>query len=128
MPPGGEFVEHRVGGELGVEHQQPGVGPGDPGPVVGEGDDLTGLFGFGQIGVGVDHLGRGVVLGEEGEHGPGALAAGGHVVLFEGDLVAVVADGVEVQVEPGLPRVSPIWRHRRARASSKATLEERCTR
>ena len=57
---------------------------------------------FGEIGVGVDHLGRGVVLGEEGEHGPGALAAGRHVVLFEGDLAAVVADGVEVQVEPGL--------------------------
>ena len=45
-----------------------GAGDGDAGPVVGQGDDLLGLFDFGDAGVGVDHLGGGVVLGEEGEH------------------------------------------------------------
>ena len=50
---------------------------------------------------------RGVVLGEEGEHGTGPLASGGHVVLFKGDLGAVVADAVEVQVEPVPSRVQP---------------------
>ena len=83
-------------------------------PVVGEGDDLAGLFGFGDLGVGVDHLGAGVVLGEEGEHRAGALGAFGYVVLFQdavaravGWVVAVVADGVEVAVEPGLAGGQP---------------------
>ena len=83
-------------------------------PVVGEGDDLAGLFGLGDLGVGVDHLGAGVVLGEEGEHRAGALGAFGHVVLFQdavaravGWVVAVVADGVEVAVEPGLAGGQP---------------------
>ena len=46
-----------------------------------------------------------MVLGEEGEHRAGALTSGGHVVLLQGDLLAVVADGVEVQVESGLPGI-----------------------
>ena len=110
---GGEFVEHGVGGQLGVEHQQAGVFAGGGVPVVGEGDDLAGLFGLGDLGVGVDHLGAGVVLGEEGEHRAGALGAFGHVVLFQdavagrGRVVAVVADGVEVAVEPGLAGGQP---------------------
>ena len=68
-------------------------------PVVSEGDDLGGLPGFGDVGVGVDHVAGGVVLGEEGEHGTGALGAPGDVMLFQDGLVAVVADGVEVAVE-----------------------------
>ena len=44
-----------------------------------------------------------MILGEEREHGTGALGAPGDVVLFQDGLVAVVADGVEVAVEPGLP-------------------------
>jgi len=43
-----------------------------------------------------------VVLGEERQDGAGALGAAGDVVLFQDGLVAVVADGVEVAVEPGL--------------------------
>ena len=39
------------------------------------------------------------VLGEEGQHGAGALGAGGDVVLFQGGVAAPVHDGVEVQVE-----------------------------
>ena len=83
-------------------------------PVVGEGDDLAGLFGLGDLGVGVDHLGAGVVLGEEGEHRAGALGAFGHVVLLQDavavavfGVLAVVADGVEVAVEPGLAGGQP---------------------
>jgi hypothetical protein len=55
------------------EDEQARVGAG--GGLVGEGGDLAGLFGLGQVGVGVDLLGRGVLLGEEGEPGPGALGA-----------------------------------------------------
>ena len=40
-----------------------------------------------------------MVAGEEGEHRAGALGPGGHVVLFQDRVVAVVADGVEVAVE-----------------------------
>ena len=76
-------------------------------PVVGEGDDLPGLFGVGQIGVGVDHLGGGVVLGEERQHGARALRAARHVVLLERCLIAVVADRVEVEVEPLLTSGQP---------------------
>ena len=48
-----------------------------------------------------------MVLGEEGQHGAGALGAAGHVVLFQDGLVAVVADGVEVAVEPGFAGSQP---------------------
>jgi hypothetical protein len=58
---------------------------------------------FGYVHIGVHHVRGGVVLGEEREHGTGALGAPGDVVLFQHGLVAVVADGVEVAVEPGLP-------------------------
>ena len=80
--PRGELAKELVGGDLGVEDQQAGIGARHPGPVVGKGDDLPCLVGFGDVRVGTDHLGRGVVLGEEGQHGSGALGAGGHVVLF----------------------------------------------
>jgi hypothetical protein len=73
-------------------------------PVVGERDDLAGLLGLGQVGVGVHHFGGSVVLGEEGEHGAGALGAARDVVLLERGVLAVVADGVEVEVEPLLAR------------------------
>jgi len=45
--------------------------------------------------------------GEEGEQGAGAPGAAGDVVLFQDGLVAVVADGVEVAVEPGLAGGQP---------------------
>ena len=73
-------------------------------PVVGEGDDLAGLLGLGQVGVGVHHFGGGVILGEEGEHGAGALGAAWDVVFLERGVLAVVADGVEVEVESLLAR------------------------
>ena len=70
--------------------------------MVGEGEDFPGGFAFGHIGVGVDHFGGGVVLGEEGQHASGGLGAFGDVVVLERGLFAVVADGVEVEVEPGV--------------------------
>ena len=41
-------------------------------------------------------------LGEEREDGAGALGPAGDVVLFQDSLIAVMADGVKVAVEPGL--------------------------
>ena len=41
-----------------------------------------------------------MILGEEGQDGAGALGASGDVVLFQDGLVTVVADSVEVAVEP----------------------------
>jgi hypothetical protein len=105
--PGGQLVEDGVGGQLGVEDQQPGVGAGGAGPVVGEGDHLAGRRGLGDVGVGVDHLGRSVVLGEEGEHRPGPLGALGDVVLLQRHVAAVVPNRVEVDVEPGRPGGHP---------------------
>ena len=59
------------------------------------------------VGVGVHHVRGGVILGEEGHQGAGALGAPGDVVLFQDGLVAVVADGVEVAVEPSLAGGQP---------------------
>jgi hypothetical protein len=70
---GGEFVQDGVGGEFGVEDQQSGGCAGDALPVLGEGDHFPCLFGFGEVGIGVDHLGGGVVLGEEGQYRSGPL-------------------------------------------------------
>jgi hypothetical protein len=61
------------------------------------------LLGFGQVGVGVDHLLGGVVVREERQDRAGALAAPGDVVLLELGVGAVVADRVKVEVEPLLP-------------------------
>ena len=79
---GGELLEDLVGGARGVEDQQARAGAGGLLPVAGEGDDFFGLLGLGDVGVGVDHLAAGVVLGEERQHGAGALGAAGHVVLL----------------------------------------------
>ena len=67
--------------------------------MVAERDHLAGLAGFGHVGVGVDQVVGAAVLGEEGQHGAGALGAGGHVVFLQRGVVAPVHDGVEVQVE-----------------------------
>ena len=80
-------------------------------PVVGERDHLACLFGFGQLGVCVDHLLGGVVLGEERQHRAGALRAGRDVVFLQRDVGAVVADRVEVEVEPLLAGREPELAH-----------------
>ena len=95
----GQLSELGLGGHFGVHHQQRRIGAGHRLPVVGEGEDLVVLAGFGQVGVGVEQ-GVGVgVFGEEGQHAAGALRACGHVVLFQGGVLAPVHDRVEVQVE-----------------------------
>src|SRR5207244_2887199 len=94
-----EFAEDGLGGDLLVEHEHGRVGAADLFPVVAEGDHLPVLGGFGDVGVGVDEVVGAAVLGEEGEHGAGALGAGGHVVAFQDGVLAPVHDGVEVQVE-----------------------------
>ena len=105
----GQLAEDLVGSQLGVEDQQARVAAGGVVPVISEGDDLGGLLGLGDVGVGVHHVRGGVILGEEGQHGAGALGASGDVVLFQDGLVAVVADGVEVAVEPLLAGGQPEW-------------------
>jgi hypothetical protein len=94
-----EFAEHRLGGDFLIHDQHAGVVPADLFPVVAERDHLTRLGGLGEVGVGVDEVVGAGVLGEEGQHGTGALRAGGHVVLLQHRVVAPVHDGVEVQVE-----------------------------
>ena len=101
-PAGVEFGEHGLGGDLLVHDQQVRVVAADWFPVVAESDDLAVLGGLGQVGVGVDQVVGAAVLGEEGQHGAGALRAGGHVVLLQRRVGAPVHDGVEVQVEDRL--------------------------
>jgi hypothetical protein len=96
---GVQFGELGLGGDFGVEDEQPGVASGDGAPVVGEGEYLVGLGGLGQVGVGVEQ-GVGVgVLGEESQHAAGALGTPWHVVLFQRGVVAPVHHGVEVEVD-----------------------------
>ena len=76
-----------------------GSAPGDGFPVVAEGDGLAVLGGLGQVGVGVDQVVRAGVLREEGQHAARTLRPGGHVVLFQGGIVAPRHHGVKIQVE-----------------------------
>ncbi len=85
------------------------------------GSRLAGLVGLGQVGVGVDEVAGLAVVGEEGEHRLGALAAAGHVVGLQGHVVAVVHDRVEVQVEVG-PGGLPGADHRRAERGEQALV------
>ncbi len=126
-----EFAEHGVGGDLLVHDQHAGVVAGGGFPVVAERDHLAGLAGFGKVGVGVDEVVGAGVLGEEGQHGAGALGSGGHVVLLQRGVVAPVHDGVEVQVEDrvlggGEPGVDHLWC--RGRPGSGADGRGRCGR
>src|SRR5919198_4396598 len=59
----------------------------------------VGVGGLVKVGVGVDQGVGGGVLGEEGQHVSGARGAAGHVVSFQGHVLAPVHDGVEVQIE-----------------------------
>ena len=75
------------------------VGSGDLLPVVAERDDLAVLGCLGEVGVGVDQVVRAGVLREEGQHAARTLRPGGHVVLFQGGIVAPCHHGVKIQVE-----------------------------
>lgn len=65
----------------------------------GEGERFLLGVGLGDRGIRVDEVVGAGVLGEEGEHGLDALGTAWYVVLLEGDVVAEVHDGVEVQIE-----------------------------
>jgi hypothetical protein len=91
-----------MGGDLLVHDQHGRVLPAGGAPVVAEREDFAGLGGLGDVGVGVDQVVRAGVLGEERQHGPGALRTGWHVVFFQDWIVSPVHDGVEVQVEDRL--------------------------
>jgi hypothetical protein len=86
-----EFAEHGMGGDLLIHDQHAEIVAGQGFPVVAERDHLARLAGFGNVGVGVDQVVGAGVLGEEGKHGAGSLGAGGHVVLLQGGVVALVS-------------------------------------
>jgi hypothetical protein len=69
-------------------------------PVVGESEDLSCGFAFGDVRVGVDHLTRSMILGIEGQHAPGRLGAFRDVVVLQRSVLAVVTDRMEIHVEP----------------------------
>ena len=97
-----EFVEVGevgVGGQFGIEDQFAGPGPGAPPPLLGEAQDLVVVGGLAEGGVGIAEQARLVVAGDEGEDALLAARALGHVVLFDQGVVAVIGDGVEVEVE-----------------------------
>src|SRR5207247_2127441 len=85
-----EFGQLGLGGDFGVEDQQPRVTPGGRVPVVGEGEHLACLGGLGQVGVGIQQgVGVGVFC-EEGEHAAGALGTPWYVVFFQRRVLAPV--------------------------------------
>src|SRR5262249_47656140 len=96
-PTGVQVAQHGVGGGLLVHDEHVRVGAGGLFPVVAERENFPGLGGVGDIGVGVDEVVSAGVLCEEGDHGAGALGAGGHVVLFQRGVGTLVHDRVEVQ-------------------------------
>ena len=84
---------------MGVEDQVAGPVAVGALPEVDEAEDLLGLFALAQIGVGVaEGLALGI-LGQEGEDAGLAAAAHRDVVALDHGVLAVVRDGVEVEVE-----------------------------
>ena len=103
---------------------RPGVGAGGAVPVVGEGDDLAGLFGLGDVGVGVDHLGGGVVLGEEGEHRRGCAGSGWARSASPGGTSSPWwRMAWKSRLNPASPVASPSWRSARTRPGSSGWLD-----
>jgi hypothetical protein len=97
-----ELAEDGLGGDFLVHDEHLRVGSRYGFPVVAEGDDLAVLGCLGEVGVGVDQVVRAGVLREEGQHAARTLRPGGHVVLFQGGIVAPCHHGVKIQVENGL--------------------------
>ena len=94
-----QFGQLLLGGDLGVEDQQPRVAARNLLPVVGEGEHLVGLAGLGQVGVGVEQGVAVGVLGEERQDAAGALGTARHVVLFQRRVLTPVHHRVKVQVD-----------------------------
>jgi hypothetical protein len=68
-------------------------------PESDEAEDLIGLLALADVGVGVAERPSLGVLSEEGQHAGLAAATRGYVVPLEHRVVAVVGDGVEIEVE-----------------------------
>ena len=92
-----------VGGQLGVEDQVPRELAVVLLPELDEAEDLVGLLALAQVGVGVAEGVAVGVLGQEGEDAVLAAAAHGDVVALDDGVLAVVGNGVEVEIE-GAPR------------------------
>ena len=94
-----QLGEVGVGGEGGVEDEFAWVAAGAILPGGGEAQDFVVLVGLAHGGVGVAEHTRVGVAGQEGEHALLAAAALGDVVFLDEGVVAMVGDGVEVEVE-----------------------------
>jgi hypothetical protein len=68
-------------------------------PELDEAEDLVGLLGLGQTGVAVAQDPLGGIVGQEDEDALLPAAAAGNVVFFEGFLLGVGWDGVEIQIK-----------------------------
>ena len=94
-----ELGQVGVGGQPGVEDQFGGLLAGALLPGIGEAQDLVVLGGLGGAGAGPGEAARLGVAGQEAEDGLLAAGALGDVVTFDQGVVAVVGDGVKVEVE-----------------------------
>ena len=88
-----------VGGQAAVEDELAREESGPHAPVLGEAEDLVGLVLLADIGIGVGEEPGAGVAGDEGEDAALAAVALGDVVLLDQGVVAVVGNGVEVEVE-----------------------------
>ena len=98
----GEFLqagEVGVGGEGGIKDEFAGVVAEALVPVVGEAEDLVVVVLLANAGVGVAEDAGFGIAGDEGEDAFLAAAALGDVVFGDEGVVAVIGDGVEVEVE-----------------------------
>ena len=68
-------------------------------PELDEAEDLVGLLGLGPTGVAVAQDALGGIAGQEDEDALLAATAAGNGVSFEGFLLGVGRDGVEIQVK-----------------------------
>ena len=98
---GVQLGEDGVGGEAGVEDELAGELAGALAEGLGEAQDGLVLVGLADGGVGEAEDVLVGVAGEEGEDAALAAGALGDEVLLEEGLVAVVGDGMEVEVEGG---------------------------
>ena len=98
-----EFIQVGMGGQLRVEHQFLGQMPGPLLPECDEAQDLVVLLIFPQIAVGIaEHAGLRICRQkcQDPLLPPTPL---GNIVFFDQGVVAVVGNGVEVQIEGGPP-------------------------
>src|SRR5436305_44954 len=94
-----EFVQMGIGGQARVKNQFRRQPTGASLPELHKTQNLIGLFGLGQSGVGVAEHSLGGIASQEDQDAFLAAAAAGNIVFFQGFLLGVGGNGVEIQVE-----------------------------